>query len=481
MKKINAMLVMSAMMGMTLASCSSDDATGSENNSATGSIELKLAQPTVVYCSSNDIELGQYDQSYYKVQDYENTTKEHMPAVYAKFVDYAPKKGNGEAVTDEEKNFVLNYLDEHPNEGSTEFNHYNYFIQYVGGVNREYDTTKDQNGADHKTGKSTSQMDYIEFVDQNGKAQHINDYNANGGPRALVLNCKITTAQYHDSWGDKDNTHSDKYRFYTIEYNGQKNLYLCYDYATAKTSGEFFGGDGKYNDYVIKIIPGCGSDEETTEPTTPGTTEPTTPGETEEGNKPGETEEGGKPGETDKVDTTTTVVTPKTGEIEVNFAVQDHKDENASKLAVHVRDTADFKVFIPVSNQYYCSADDMYIVEKHYENMTYNVETTTIERVIDGQTVTLNVTYTEAGIYVESEGINAKALQYCRNVYGDGITFEVYNYYNDKLNRQQLIELLNQSTIEFKNAQPKQYINTIVEGNTDEEGLLLDCAVTNKD
>ena len=173
--------------------------------------------------------------------------------------------------------------------------------------------------------------------------------------------------------------------------------------------------------------------------------------------------------------------------MEVNLAAQDHKDEESSKLSVHVRDTVDFKVFIPVSNQYYCAKDDMFIVEKHYENLSYNEINSTLERVIDGQTVKLTVTYAAEGIYIESEGINAKVLKYCRNVFGDGITFEVWNYYNSSITRQQLLNLLNQSTIEFKPVQPREYINAFNKDedgnyvNYDGEGNLLDCTVTKKD
>ena len=77
-----------ALMGSALASCSSDgdnyDVT--PVNPSTGNLELKLQKATEVRCSSNDVELSQGDNWYYKVQDYQNTTKEHMPAVYARFV-----------------------------------------------------------------------------------------------------------------------------------------------------------------------------------------------------------------------------------------------------------------------------------------------------------------------------------------------------------------------------------------------------------
>lgn len=130
MKKTKAILLMSALMGITLASCSSDDAINDNgnNNGTPATYELKLEKAAETRCSSNDIEIAEGAWWwYYKVMD--NPTD---PA-YQAFASYAPEQGNGEAVTDEEKAFVLNYLKDHPNEGSTEFSHYNYFIQNVGG------------------------------------------------------------------------------------------------------------------------------------------------------------------------------------------------------------------------------------------------------------------------------------------------------------------------------------------------------------
>lgn len=456
MKQFNIKTMLAAaIMAAGLASCSNSDDLESNNGSAP--IEFKLAKTVEMNCSSDDVVLGEWESWYYKVQDYQYTTKEHMPASYALFVDKAPAQGNGEAVTTEEKDKVMAYLAAHPNEGSTEFNHYNYFIQYVGGsyttyTSEQYPELKDNNGASHSV-TGTNHMDYIQFVNQNGETLHINDYNSGYGPRALVLNLKITGANYHDSWGDKDQIKTDKYRFYTID----GNLYLCFDYATAKNSGENFAGDGVYNDYVIKITPACD------EPTTPPSPDPETP----------------DPTDPDPEDPETPVVTVNNGHVEVNLAAKDYKDYEASKLSVHVRDTVNFKVFIPVPDQYYCAEDDMYIVEKHYDNMTYNNLSTTMEREIAGQKVTLSITYAAEGIYIESAGINSKVLEYCRNVYGDGLTFEVNNYYNAAITRANLIQALNQSTITFTDRKPKAYINTIIEDNKDAIGNLLDCVVTN--
>lgn len=462
MRKKKLSIYAASVLAFAFASCSSDGDNTIENNGSEA-VAFNVVKAPNTRCTSNDVELGQYSGWYYKVQDYENTTTEHMPAEYAHFHSYAPAKGNNEAVTTEEKEYVISYLAEHPNEGSTEFNHYNYFIQYVGG---SYDTyyTKDWNNADHSM-VGSQQIDYIEFVDQNGVSKHINDYNAGGGPRALVLNLKITAAKYHDSYGN--NTYADHYRFYTINYNGKDNLYLCFDYATHKDSGnEDLKGDGKYNDYVIKIIPGCG-DNTPVDPDDKGGEE-----------KKDSTETPDVPVTPVDPVTPTPAVTTK-GHVEVNLAAQDHQDASDAKLSIHVRDTCNFEVYIPVEAKYSCPVDDMFIVEKHYGDMTYNANSeTTVTRVINDQTVKLNIKYTATGIYVTSEGINNKVLEYCRNVFGDGLSFEVYTYFNASLTRESLLALLNQSTIKFTDNQPKEYINTIVDSNRDAEGRLLDCIVT---
>lgn len=440
-----------------LAACSSSDELSDDfgNDASQSPTAIKLANDVQLNCSSNSVVLGQYDAWYYKVQDWENATKEHMPSTYACFADNAPAKGNGEAVSEAEKEKVLAYIAAHPNEGTTEFNHYNYFIQYVGGsydnyTAADYPGLTDHNGA-AKSVIGSAQFDYIVFVDQNGEEKRITDYNAGGGPRQLILNTKIADAQYHDSWGDKNNMKSGLYRFYTID----GNLYLCYDYATEKNSGETFAGDGVYNDYVIKIIPACGNDDSSDKdnPSTPDT--PVVPSDTTIANN---------------------------GHVEVNLAVNDRHENGdwiASHLSVHVRDTVNFEIFLPVRDIYYCAADDMLIVEKHDVSMTYNKVSTQIERVIAGQTVKFYVNFAPEGIYITSEGINSKVLEYCRNVYADGLTFEVWNYYNSSLTRENLVDILNQSTIKFTDRKPKEYRNTIVDTNRESgTGVLLDCIVT---
>lgn len=146
------------------------------------------------------------------------------------------------------------------------------------------------------------------------------------------------------------------------------------------------------------------------------------------------------------------------GSVEVNLELEEHKDYQSSHMSIHVRDTTDFEMVIPVPAEYYCPADDMMIVEKHDVAYTYNDQTQTITRVVAEQTVTIDVTYTGAGIVIKSTGINAEVLKELRKVYGDGLTFEIRNYYNGELTNEGLKALLDQTTVSFVN-DPKYYIN----------------------
>ena len=400
------------------------------------------------------------NSNYYKVQDWENTTKEHMPAEYAKYVDKAPAKTDrGENVSQAEYEYVMAYLAEHPDEGGTTCNLTTYFIQNVGSSYFEYKyaqfpTLKDHNGATYNV-VGGNHMDFVAF------SKHRNDYNAVGGPRALCVNIPIEDPTYHDSWGDAENTKHDAYRFYVIEFNGEKNLYLCYDYQTKKNSGEYLPGDKVFNDWVIKIIPAEG-------------------------------ENGGE-----EIEEHITDIVPS-DEVEVNFSVNDKKEEGdyiATKLSIHIRALTDVEVFIPVARDYYCDVDDMAIVYSHqldpnyqysnpgkdetYTNGNYTyIYTVTGDYEKDGATLTANeeikvkVQYEEGGIRVTTEGITQAALDYLQYTYHDGITFEVWNYFNSEIvnkenptesipvTRADLKPMFDQSTVTFTASdKPSQYVN----------------------
>lgn len=153
------------------------------------------------------------------------------------------------------------------------------------------------------------------------------------------------------------------------------------------------------------------------------------------------------------------------GHVEVNLSVNDKKDKDDyiwSKLSIHVRDTTDVEIFIPVGAEYYCEADDFYIVQKHDKEdaYVYTDNTEKVEMEIAGQKVTLTIKHEQNGMRITTDGINSAVLKECRTTYGDGITFEVYSYYNEKItSREMLKKMLDQTTIKFLDEEPDYYIN----------------------
>ena len=418
-------LILSAFIGLTITSCSSDDDVTSQQSDA---LVIKPAKtPEVAIYSGNKVLASNYALkamtravvSSVGAFEYHKVTDGDFPEKY--------KSVKPATVTDGEKTFVKDYIKAHPDEASEAFYNINYFVQYAGSSYDTYTGLKDNNNASHDV-TGSNQIDYIVI---NGN--HINDYNAGGGPDALCLNLPLTNPAYHDSWGDVDNTKYNSYKVYKITYNGKEAYYLGFDYKTKKNSGEKFDGDGVFNDYVIKLTPA----------------DDTTYGNPDSGSGSG--------------------TTVSTGEVEANLSVNAQKstgDYIATKLSIHVRDTTDVVVFIPATAEYYCKADDMNIVLSHKGAIEkYNdTNKTTMSYEIDGQTVTLTIAFELGGIRVTTSGINAKVLKYLRKTYGDGITFEVWNYYKEKVGDTSVTRdylksnFLDKSTVVFT-ADPAQYVN----------------------
>lgn len=180
----------------------------------------------------------------------------------------------------------------------------------------------------------------------------------------------------------------------------------------------------------------------------------------------------------DPVDPTPNPVDPKpdpapevvagNGSVEVNFSIYDRKYEaNETKLSIHVRDTTDVTIVIPTPADYYCPVDDMLIVQKHDIAQVYNTSST-VDMDINGNKVSLTTTYAKDGITITTNGINADVLKYLRKTYGDGLTFEINNYFATErpdssgnkvaVTRDEIQEMLNRSTISFTKT-PKFYLN----------------------
>lgn len=439
-KKNLAAMVAIAALAATAVSCSNNDvvgdngSNGGDNGSNVASINASSLADFSIYSTRSVASVfsstlaGEQATTYFqyiKLQDRENDTdatlQTMVPAIcYQTWANRPQKSGTSEAVATEERDFVLNYLKDHKDEGWTNIDIDAYYIQYVGSSNQVYTTTNSQGNTITVT--SSGHMDQIQFG-----TSHTLDYNTSGGPRAFVCGCNLkdNTPSYRDSYGTDNNRKYDKYQYYYIEYNGQKNLYLCFDYATEKSGeGIKVEGDGIYDDYVIKII--AASNDNSNPDVKPDP----------------------KPNPEIK---------PVTGtpEVEIDFNVKDDQHlgtdsayaRNETKLSIHVRDTVDVEVYIPIAKDKYCQKDDMFVVERHEPGYwVYNGDNgenqETVSMNIAGDNITLTISYEEAGIRVKTKGIGAAALKYCRQEFGDGITFEISNYFTGFAKADDLLQVL---------------------------------------
>lgn len=159
-------------------------------------------------------------------------------------------------------------------------------------------------------------------------------------------------------------------------------------------------------------------------------------------------------------------------EVEINLSLNDIHTISAakakydvadlvSKLSIHVRYPHDVEVILPVPEALYCNQDDLYIINSHYVDGAYgsdpdhgdhqfNGEQHVLSYPVAGKDVKLIITYVSGQedkltrpnsyfkdgiklggyISVKTEGIDEDVINYCRENFGDGINFEIYNYYN---------------------------------------------------
>ena len=131
-------------------------------------------------------------------------------------------------------------------------------------------------------------------------------------------------------------------------------------------------------------------------------------------------------------------------EVEVNLSLLDLHDKYAvedlaTKLSVHVRYPKDVRVRIPVPTEILVPADDLAVVVSHPELLENYGKEHHADFLIGGNLVELNVSFEKcvncAGhpigseIVVTTKGINQNVIDYCIRNNGDGINFEIFNYY----------------------------------------------------
>lgn len=366
-------------------------------------------------------------------------------------------------IIETERDYVIEYLQNNPNGGYKTLDIYEYIIQVVGNGGHIYNgDTADHNGAIHQVNAS-NEMNYCEI---DGFFTQFNNTRMNSEDCILIKNVQATNATYHDSYGS---TWEDHYAFYFITFPddskygymaGQTGLYLCYDFETYKES-ERWGvtSDGIYDDWVIKLSPSDGGSFEEPTPNNPDQDDPVI----------------------------TDSIVSKKNEVEVNLHGTNKNGEYLeSHLSIHVRYATNVEIFIPVSKEYYCGVDDMAIVMKHEINYMIHGGPLRTEYKLKGSDliVVLNIEYLEQGIRIWTKGITQEVIDWCaKECQGDGITFEVWNYF-DKcvVNLETLKNLLNQATIKFLDDEPDVYVNSFhytydYEGNKRETINEDDCTV----
>lgn len=361
--------------------------------------------------------------------------------------------------TDAEKEFVVNYIETHNSEGLDVFPDTidAYFITDCGSSRKEYSVQARQwdpaarmnkyvdltfNVADVMT---TLRLNAPENPGDTGNGSGY-AITSNAGAFSNPLTQSMGLCVFNGNpilpakYGEKNNNrwYNDQYKVFVIEYNGEIGYYLGLNYVLRGDEGKFLGWEdnGIYNDWVLKFVP---ADGRSLNPIVGPVPEP----------HPYVLPEG----------------------VEVNLAVNDTHEKDdwiQSKLSIHARYATDFEVFIPVPKEYYCPADDMNIVYSH--QLEQEVYAHSID--VDGNIVEVTIAYEDDGIRITSSGINESVINYCNEEYGDGLTFEVFNYYNT-LSRAELRNYLDQTTIaiedgaEFKCAK-----------NPDQELGGYDCTVT---
>ena len=146
--------------------------------------------------------------------------------------------------------------------------------------------------------------------------------------------------------------------------------------------------------------------------------------------------------------------------VEVNLSVcpVGGREITASKLSVHVRTATDVTVFLPVEASAYSVA---VFKETQTPGRTGGYGVNSAIWHIDGNPVTATAEFDEekGGITVTVEGVTEAVAKYLYDGYKDGLTVEVWNYYNDDVTMDGLKASFDAGATVSFTAQPDVYVN----------------------
>lgn len=370
-------------------------------------IKLTLALALFTACNSNDDEHVNYPSYMTQTKSSDiyfiKNTKSRACDVNGNMWTNKPS-----VISEQEAQEVLAYIATCPDYCDELPNYTRYFIQHVGGAHHKYSYV-DHNGAQHNGIDGTSGLENLQVLENSGNWQHVYNFNAGKCHNPQTNNSALMTdgfngikamAEYASSW-------TDLYRIYF--YKG--NYYIGLDFYAQKGDGEI-PNDGIYDDWVVKIVP------ET----------PVTP-EDKPGHDEGNGDDNNKDDDNNEEDNDTIIVAFSEGEVEFDIHQQEHKDWNEIKTSIHLRDSINVRVVLPIPSEYIAVPDDFDI--RSGEDFNYITERELIEYEVAGQKFQTEVVinHTTEGIEILIEGTMCKeALKVARAVYNDGLTFEIHSY-----------------------------------------------------
>lgn len=320
-------------------------------------------------------------------------------------------------ITIEEADAVYEYFKAHnaDRQGEVSINYTNFFVQHVWRGTDTY-ALEDMNHAKHQV-TGGNQMDQL-CAGTKENPDHVFNFNACSGSIMCMENSSTAHFSYNDSYGDRGKMDGDwehrhdKYIILSVPGYG---TYLGFDYETYKNSGERHEGDGVYTDWIIKISNADGG----TTPEPPVI--PTVIPENGSGDN----------------------MVVGNGSVEFDIHQQEHKDWHEIKTSIHIRDTVNCRVFIPIKEEYQAEPDDFAIrVADKYEYITKTIEINN-----NFYNVHFAVGHMPEGIeIVIGTASCAQALKAARETFDDGLTFEVHTYVKPYLTPGQVWDMLKQTT-----------------------------------
>ncbi len=265
-----------------------------------------------------------------------------------------------------------------------------YFIQHVDGAHHMYEY-QDWNGAWHRNIDGTSSQEFFQVLELNNNWQHVYNFNAGKCDNAATHNAALMDNGFLGAKTLNEYASSTIQSWCLFLIDGQ--YYLGIDFSAKKGDGEI-PADGIYDDWVVKIIPLNG------DPTPDPKPDP----------EPDPKHQG--------------------AHVEFDIHQQEHTDWKEIKTSIHLRDTVDFTVLLPIPEAYQAPSDDFAIRGgEMYEYITKQIQIA--DKTFD---MVFTITHKAEGIEIYVQGSTlAPALRAARALFADGLTFEVHTYVKNEI------------------------------------------------